>query len=322
LGKDDDTLLTAGPSAAVPSVSVVVPVHGARDSILFQLASLEQQDYTGPWELVVADNGLAPPIRAQVETWIDARPFARLVDATGRPGAAHARNVGTSAAEAELLLYCDADDVVAPWWVSAMAAAGSNHGFLAGVDDRLEPDPDGSYPAWVWEDRGDPYPAEGETGHAHLPWARGGNCGIHRRLLDAVDGWNEDWLRGQDVELSWRLQLRGHRLHRVPNARVRYRRPNGLWADMQHQFEFGIRAPALYRAFGREEPALVTLQRSLKRLGWSITRTPYLVLGRRRRRAWLIALAGSAGRWVGTWQCLVGRGVGTRRAGHHRRTGA
>jgi glycosyltransferase involved in cell wall biosynthesis len=320
---EDERLLTGGrPSAATPTVSVVVPVHGARETFMDQLASLEQQDYTGPWELVIADNGMTPPVRKRVESWVDAQPFARLVDAAGRPGASHARNTGTAMAKGDLILYCDSDDLVAPWWVSTMVAAGSEHGFLAGVDDRLEPRPDGSPPAWAWEDHGGPYPAETETGYAFLPWARGGNCGIRRHLLDAVDGWNEDWLRGQDVELSWRLQLRGCRLHRVPNARVRYRRPTGLWADIQHQFEFGSRAPALYRAFDREEPALTAVRRSLRRLAWLVTRSPYLVLTQRRRRTWLIMFAGCAGRWAGTWRCRVGRANKAPRTGTHRRAGA
>jgi glycosyltransferase involved in cell wall biosynthesis len=322
LGHDETPLTGGWPSAATPPVSVVVPVHGARDSCMDQLASLEQQDYTGPWEIVVADNGMTTPVRMRVESWVDARPFARMVDATGRPGASYARNAGTAMAKGDLILYCDSDDLVAPWWVSAMVSAGDEHGFLAGVDDRLEPGPDGSPPAWVWEDRGGPYPAETETGHAFLPWARGGNFGIRRHLLDAVDGWNEEWLRGQDVELSWRLQLSGCRLHRVPNARVLYRRPTELWDDMQHQFEFGIRAPALYRAFGREEPALTAVRRSLRRLGWFVTHSPYLLLSQRRRRRWLIGLAGSAGRWVGTWQCRVGRANMAPRTSTRRRSGA
>ena len=284
-------------------ISVVVPAHGEIECIAEQLTSLGQQDYDGCWEIVIADNGMGPTTRAVVENWVSQTSRARLVTARGRRGAAHARNIGTAEASGDVLLYCDADDVVAPWWVSAMAWAAERCDFFAGVDEVLTVAADGSMPPWTLPASLSICPADTETRHAFLPWARGGNCGVWRAALQAVNGWNEDWLRGQDVELSWRLQTHGYRLYRVPAGRVRYRRPEGLWDDMRHQFEFGLRAHSLYRAAGWREAPHKSAFRELKRLACLVIRSPNLVLTAQRRRSWLVGASGIVGRWVGAWRC-------------------
>jgi GT2 family glycosyltransferase len=286
-------------SMGAVAISVVVPAHGTGEGLMDQLGSLATQDFEGHWEIIIADNGLDTRVRGVVDTWVGRQPNARVLDATARPGAAHARNVATEDAAGAVVLYCDSDDLVAPWWVSSMAHASEQYDFVAGVDERLSLSPDGTSPAWRFEPSVPPYPATTES-HAFLPWARGGNFGVRRAALEEVGGWDETWLRGQDVELSWRLQLRGYELYRVPGARVRYRRPDGLIADMRHQFEFGVRAPRLYRAFGQRPPWRTVLLRELKRVVWLATRSPYVVVWPARRRRWLLVAAGTVGRWVGS----------------------
>ena len=300
VGHLDPQASRPNPDAAGCSISVIVPVHGSRMVVLEQLESLARQDYQGPWEIVIGDNGVSPDTRARIDSWVNSRTNAHVVDATARRGASHARNVATAAASGELLLYCDADDMVSPWWVSTMARASEQHDFMAGVDDRLIPHDGDSARPWSFARHGDPYPAATET-HAFLPWARGGNLGVRRAALLEVGGWDEGWLRGQDVELSWRLQLNGHQLFRVPEARVQYRRPETLWADMMHQFEFGRRAPGLYRAFNRRPSLMRSVRGEFGRVVWLATRSPYLVLSGQRRRTWLLAVSGISGRWVGAW---------------------
>jgi GT2 family glycosyltransferase len=299
VGQADGLRGSATRDVAALTVTVVVPVHGTGEGLMDQLGSLATQDFEGRWELIIADNGLNARVRGVVDTWVGHQPNARVLDATARPGAAHARNVAADDAVGEIILYCDSDDLVAPWWVSTMAHASERYDFVAGVDERLMRTAEGAPPAWTSEPSGPAYPAATET-HAFLPWARGGNFGVRRSALDEVGGWDETWLRGQDVELSWRLQLSGYELYRVPDARVRYRRPDGLIADMRHQFEFGVRAPRLYRAFGQRPPLRTALLRELKRVGWLATRSPYVVIWPARRRRWLLVAAGTVGRWVGS----------------------
>jgi GT2 family glycosyltransferase len=280
----------AGRADAWPGrVTVVVPVRDGAAEIGEQLAALAAQDYAGEWEVVVADNGSTDSTGALVRLWMDRMPNLRLVDASARPGASHARNVGTRAGRGSLVLYADADDVVSQGWVSAMVQAAPHGELLVGQDYGAPSGASGS--------------TDSRTAQGFLAWGRGGNLGVHRETFEAVGGWDEERLLGEDVEFCWRVQLAGYRLVRVPRARVRYRRPEGLLALARHQFGFGIRAPALYREFGAAGPHPV---RALRRVCWIITRSPYLLFGRRLRRRWVLTTAAVAGRARGTaelwWQ--------------------
>lgn len=282
-------------------VTVIVPVFDAMPHISEQLAALEGQDFAGKWELLLADNGSMDGSREYVEQWAATRPHVRVLDAVERAGAAHARNVGYRAAHAPLLLFTDADDVVATGWISAMRAAADRGDLLAGVDvsEREELNRPGLE-----------RPPRARPARSFLPFTRGGNVGITRTLLEEVGGWNEEWIRGQDVELVWRAQLAGHTLTSVSGARVFYRRPVALRGILAQQYEFGRRAPELYRAFayaGAPQPSLV---RALGELVRCLARLPYVTIGSRRRR-WLVNLAGVWGRTVGTVRSrpMLARGI-------------
>src|SRR5215467_9801916 len=72
----------------------------------------------------------------------------RIVEASDCRGAAHARNVGASAAEAKSLAFCDADDEVAVGWVAAMGESLAQHNWVAGRTDCQALNK-----GWVWETR-------------------------------------------------------------------------------------------------------------------------------------------------------------------------
>ncbi|HEX5945088.1 MAG TPA: glycosyltransferase family A protein [Acidimicrobiales bacterium] len=99
-------------------ISVVVPARNAVDVLGAQLDALAAQEVPVPWEVVVADNGSTDGTRELAAAWHDRLPV-RVVDASAHAGVNHARNRGVHAAHGELVLCCDADDVVAPGWVAA-----------------------------------------------------------------------------------------------------------------------------------------------------------------------------------------------------------
>lgn len=283
------------PTTEVELVSVVVPMRDSEATIADQLEALANQDYKGDFEVVVADNGSTDGGPDIVRAFVARLPDLRLVDASARRGAAHARNVGTTAGRGDLILYTDADDVVAPGWVTAMVAAAGEAWLLAGVDTQPVSNGDGSEPV-----------ASKAPQAAFLPWARGGNMGVRREAFEAVGGWDEQRLRGQDVDFSWRVQLAGYGLRRVPQAMAWYRRPEGLRALARHQFAFGARAPSLYRDFeqyGARRRRLLTA----RQLAWLGTRLPYLAMSGERRRRWVRTASGMVGRCWGTVLCWTAK---------------
>ncbi|MGA4670211.1 glycosyltransferase family 2 protein [Propionibacteriaceae bacterium Y1923] len=119
--------------------SVIMPVRNGAEWIRGQLDALAAQDFTGTWEIVIADNGSTDSTNDIV------REFARhtdvpvrIADATARAGICHARNSGALAARGKLLVFCDCDDLASPGWLGAAVAASADGQVIAGLNRELQ----------------------------------------------------------------------------------------------------------------------------------------------------------------------------------------
>ena len=115
------------------AISIVIPAFNAEKTIDAQLEALSRQSWSGGWEVIVADNGSTDDTAEHVAHWEARLPGFRVVDASARRGAGHARNVGARAARGDYLLFVDADDVVQPGWLASMAEAAGRHPLIAGT---------------------------------------------------------------------------------------------------------------------------------------------------------------------------------------------
>jgi GT2 family glycosyltransferase len=82
-----------------------------------------------------------------------------------------------------------------------------------------------------------------------LPAASSCNLGLRRRAFEEMDGFAEDLMTGEDVDLSWRLQLSRHRFVLNVDAVVARRDRQGLKAVFNRYTEYGRCGPILYRRF-------------------------------------------------------------------------
>lgn len=232
---------TTGTTGNPPLVSVVIPARDAAATIDAQLAALAEQDYPGPIEVVVADNGSTDDTAARARAWIDRIPRLRVVDAHDRPGAAHARNVGIAAASSDLVLLCDADDLVDRAWARHLTAALGSADAVAGGTAGFRGDP----PAAAT-----PPSAFGTAGFAFLPALSTASAGIHRATWAAIGGFDETLPTGEDIDFAWRLQLRGFTLVQSPEAFVHYREPETARDTLRTWYRYGRSQPALMKRFG------------------------------------------------------------------------
>lgn len=224
-----------------PPVTVVVPARDAARTIDAQLGALAAQDYRGPLAVVVADNGSTDDTAARAAAWRGRLADVRVVDAGDRPGAAHARNVGTAAATTDLVLCCDADDVVDAAWARHLVAALASADAVAGgtVSFRGDPPPAAAAPG-----------AFGAAGFGFLPAMSGASCGYHRRAWEAVGGFDEELaVACEDLDFAWRLQLAGLTLAQAPEAFVHYREPGTAAAVLRRWYRYGSAQPRLLRRF-------------------------------------------------------------------------
>lgn len=222
------------PSGA-PVISVVMPIGGIDEFLPAQLAALAAQDFDRPWELVVSMNQPGTTEDPAV-TRATLHPGASLlvVDSSAERSAAHARNVGARAAHAELLAFCDADDIVEPTWLGALYGALGSADAVGGHLDEQRLSPPG-------QDRWRPPATPGELpsylGHRYPVSA---NMAIRRSAFDTIDGFVEGLTRCEDIAFGWALADAGIDLRYAPDAVVHYRHRPGLWTMVRQHHLYGI----------------------------------------------------------------------------------
>jgi len=224
-------------------ISVIVPAHNAAATLDAQLRCLAAQDYAASWEVVVSDSGSTDETAAIARRWTDRLPALRVVDASSRPGACAARNIGAAAARGDFLAFCDADDEADEGWLTGLAAAALDADMVGGVSDEetLNAANREVYQPPTWDQL--------EVWGEFKPFCQGGNCGIWTNVFESVGGWNEDYRRATDVELSWRVAFSGHRLRLAPAALTRYRHRSDDRELIRQFYGWGLADAQLYRSF-------------------------------------------------------------------------
>jgi glycosyltransferase involved in cell wall biosynthesis len=282
-------------------LSVVIPCRNNADAIGVQLAALSRQTWHRPWEVIVADNGSTDATLQVVEKHHKTLPQLRLIDASARRGAAHARNAGVAAARAEAILFCDADDEVGNGWLAAMAEGLKKHDFVAARLDiaRLNvpeiaktvknPQAEGlqrvAYPPHLWH-------------------ASGASLGVKRNIHDRVGGFDESLPYLQDTDYCFRLQLSGIELHFLAEAVVHYRfkdNEHALFHQARHWGQYNV---LMYKRYGQSMGLAHPWRRHISHWHALLRRAPCL-FDKEQRLAWMKTL----GTQIGVLQGSIRYGV-------------
>ena len=276
-------------------VSVVIPVRNGELHLGEQLAALSAQDYQGPWELVLADNGSTDRTLQVAREHRDRLPELRIADAGGAPGLNRARNAGAAAARGDFLAFCDADDVVDPRWLSELVAAGREADIVGGVRDRRRLN-DPICRNWVPDDGVEELPVK----HGFLPSVSGGNCGIWTDVAREL-GWNPNFVYGStDIEFSWRAQLAGYRVGLAPNAVLHQRCRASLGRLARQWFVFGLSGPQLYREFRSKGMPRTRFGMAVRTWAWLVPTSLRALRDSEFRGHWVRVAARSLGAIVGS----------------------
>ncbi len=252
-------------------ISVVLPVRDGMPWLEDQLRALAAQKCDEPWEVMVVDNGSTDGSRELAVKWAEEYERFHLVDASAEEGASAARNSGVRAASGELVAFCDADDVVHAGWLASCVAALRNADVVAGVFDFWSLNgirPSRSTPA-----------AFRQLGF--LPAGLGANLAVRRSTFEAVGGFTEELLPGEDIDLCWRLQLEGYRFRIARNAIVSKRARSKFDEVFEQASAYGRTAPILYRRY-RSVGAHRDLVGALKSWIWLAMSIPLLLRPSRR----------------------------------------
>jgi GT2 family glycosyltransferase len=261
-------------------VSVVVPAHNAAATLGAQLDALRSQTDAPSFEIIVVNNRSTDATEKVARTVAGGEQRVRVVDAPHACGPSYSRNVGIRAAQSEIVVCCDADDVVAPNWVGALAGALETHPYVGGPleVDRLNEQ-------WL--------PAH----FGSVEFAHGCNIGIRRSLFLDLGGFDERLHTGEEVDLALRLMARDIKLHFVPEAVVHYRYRTTATETWRQSFSFGRVGPSLER----EAQGLADFRRdrgTFRRLLW-LGRNLVRLTDRSMRVRWMWLAGGLCGRATG-----------------------
>lgn len=277
-----------------PQVSVVIPAHNASATISAQLKALAAQRTDLVFEVIVVDNRSTDDTAVISEGFRDRLPLLRVVSAKGGRGAAYARNSGVAQARADLLLFCDADDEVAPGWMGAMVQGLRDADLVGGAIEvaRLNPARvQAGYPNLA---------SDLQLGRHGLRFATGCSMGIHRAVFDQLGGFVSASSPAEDQELSVRAQLAGFRLGFVPGAVVHYRLRIGLRATARQYFHYGRSDTRLFRSLA-QLGAPMTQRTQLRIVGHHLLRGPRAIV-RGRQYHWVRQVSLHTGRLVGLFE--------------------
>ncbi|HXF64423.1 MAG TPA: sugar transferase [Caldilineaceae bacterium] len=212
---------TQGQPASTLRCSVIVPVYNGAGIITRCLDALARQRGFGPddYEIVVVDDGSTDATAAEVEAWIERHPHLRCRLArqpNGGPGVA--RNTGVQLAQAELVLFTDADCAPVAGWMEALAAAFDDPAVM-GAKGAYLTEQTGLVPNFVQAEYEERYARM--AGRSQIDFIDTYSAAYRRALFLENNGFDPIF-RGscEDQEFSFRLAQKGYRLVFVPAAQV------------------------------------------------------------------------------------------------------
>lgn len=231
--------MTAYPQSP-PLVTVVIPTRNRRLFLMEAVESVRRQTYPN-WELIVVDDCSEDDTWSWLTQTRDPRIQAVRLDRHSERGAA--RNVGLKRARGEYTLFLDDDDRLLPHALGCLVRIlDQNPAGVFAAGGRILFDSLGNRRRWlpsrirflrrrVWRDV--------MVGWVSIP----GTMLFRTRVLQAVGGWTEQLVVGEDQELLLRVGLQGA-CAIVPSVVLENRAHAGQWrpgvtAAIEEQLRLG-----------------------------------------------------------------------------------
>jgi len=212
---------------SLPTVSVLMPVFNEERFIAHSLQAVLEQDYPqGRLEVIVADGRSTDRTRDIVRSIQAKHPNVRLIDNPGRI-VSSGLNLALECARGEIVVRLDGHCEYPKDYVSKVVELRE----MAGADDAggvLIPLGNGSYASQAVAAAyyspvgiGNALRGHAESGKVCEVDTVHGGCWERERLL-ALGGFDEEMVRNQDDELSFRLRKTGGRIVQSSAIRVKY----------------------------------------------------------------------------------------------------
>ncbi|MEW6600142.1 MAG: glycosyltransferase [Nitrospirota bacterium] len=214
-------------------VSVIIPAYNAEKTIGRCLNALSNQDYSGEYEIIVVDDGSTDSTSEIVAQFKKTKLLKQK-----NSGPAAARNRGASAAGGEIILFTDADCAAESDWITEMLRPFHANRDVVGVK--------GAYKTRQKEITARFVQLEYEDKYSYM---------LRDKFIDFIDTYSAGFIKdiflemkgydtsfpvacAEDVELSYRMSNKGHKMVFNPDAVVYHTHPDSLPGYLKKKYKF------------------------------------------------------------------------------------
>lgn len=164
------------------------------------------------------------------------------------------RNIGLNEVDTEFFATTDADCVASPRWLEDILDTFSANPELSGVGGRIE-----KYTRKTLVQEHGITIDDGQKGLNYLPASRlpyitGANSSYRTAAVTKLAGYDEQFVCGDDVDISYRLQYAGGKLHVANDAVIFHEDRKSLWQHFRRFEHYGIDQALLYKKHQMDRP--------------------------------------------------------------------
>ena len=218
-------------------VSVVMPAAGVDQYLGSQLESLEAQDFEGSWELVIALNSDLKKDLENLNALVAKFELnSTIIVASELKSAAYARNQGVASATAEIIAFCDSDDICEPDWLRVLTQGLTPDSKFV-VGGHLAETQLGVSGQEHWRPPATP---DALPTYLDVPYLVSANMAMSVKAFNDAGTLDETLTRCEDIALSWKLIDAGYELRYVGDAVVQYRHRKGLKKLLHQHYLYGL----------------------------------------------------------------------------------
>ena len=252
-----------------PKISVVIAVKNDRYHIEECIKALINQEYTKEdYEILIID-GMSTDGTSEILEKIKKRENVNLKILRNPKGdAASGRNIGIKEGKGEVVAFTDSDAIVYPDWlknIEKYMRRFEKERKIAGVggpDLLPENQPYKSYViskimASSFASGGELNPstqhimASDEMVVKHIPTC---NLSVKREVFESEGGFDEAFIKGQDLEFSTRLSIKGYSFFYTPEIKVRHYRRRHIRDLAKQIYKWGKAKAAIIKKHGLTNP--------------------------------------------------------------------
>jgi len=211
-------------SARAPSLSIVTPIYNGAKTLNVYLGSVYGSLYRD-FELIIVD-GLSEDRSEQI-----CKGYKLRYEQLGRRcDSANKRNKGLEMAQAELVLFLDADIVIPPTALGDIMGIFKDHPEIAGLIGSYDDDPGGRNMTSQFKFLFHHYTHQQEGRYIDSFWS---GCGaIRKNVFNSLGGFNAPFLHGgsvHDIEFGYRLKRGGYKIYNAKEIQVKHLKELDLW---------------------------------------------------------------------------------------------